>query len=99
MVSYTPPQNLPPIEELPDSDDRLVDNELQIIVPTLLRVLLGWLWSDHADWFFGVNMGIFHTTGENPRIPIIPDALLSLGVERTIQVFGRPSYIRPPARI
>ncbi|MBE9114848.1 Uma2 family endonuclease [Lusitaniella coriacea LEGE 07157] len=93
MVRYHPPQNLPPIEELPDSDDRPVDNELQIIVPTLLRVILNWLWADRKDWFFGVNMGIFHTTGENPRVPIVPDALLSLGVEHTVQPFGRPSYI------
>jgi Uma2 family endonuclease len=63
MVNYNPLQSLPSSEELPDSDDTPVDHELQTIVPTLLRVILNWLWGDRLDWFFGVNMGVYHTTG------------------------------------
>jgi len=44
MVQYNPPQYLPSAEELPDSDDTPVDNELQIPVPALLTgVLNNWL--------------------------------------------------------
>ncbi len=49
---YNPLQYLPSAEELPDSDDTPVDNELQILVPTLLRGILAWLWSERQDWFF-----------------------------------------------
>jgi Uma2 family endonuclease len=93
MVNYNPLQNLPSSDELPDSDDTPVDNELQILVPTLLRAILNWLWGDRNDWFFGVNMGIYHTTGKNPRIPIVPDGFLSLGVERRKGLYGRKSYV------
>jgi Uma2 family endonuclease len=101
MVNYIPPQNLPSSDELPDSDDTPVDNELQILVPTLLRAILNWLWGDSLrdssasrnDWFFGVNMGVYHTTGKSPRIPIVPDGFLSLGVERQKGQYGRKSYV------
>lgn len=93
MVNYNPLQNLPSSHELPDSDDTPVDSELQILVPTLLRGILDWLWGDRNDWFFGVNMGLYHTTGKNPRIPIVPDGFLSLGVERRKEPHGRKSYV------
>ncbi|MDP8964440.1 MAG: Uma2 family endonuclease [Cyanobacteriota bacterium] len=93
MVNYNPLQSLPSSEELPDSDDTPVDHELQTIVPTLLRVILNWLWGDRLDWFFGVNMGVYHTTGKNPRVPIVPDGFLSLGVERLKNGKLRPSYV------
>jgi Uma2 family endonuclease len=38
-------------------------------------------------------MGIYHTTGTNPRIPIVPDGFLSLGVERLKGDKLRLSYI------
>jgi hypothetical protein len=41
MVQYNPLQYLPSAEELPDSDDTPVDNELQILIPILLRAILG----------------------------------------------------------
>ena len=64
MLNYNPLQYLPSAEELPDSDDTPVDdtpvdNELQILVPTLLRAILAWLWSERSDWFMGVNMGVY----------------------------------------
>lgn len=86
---YNPLQYLPSAEELPDSDDTPVDNELQILVPTLLRGILAWLWS-RQDWFFGVNMGVYY----EPKEPaIVPDGFLSLGVERRKSERGRLSYV------
>jgi Uma2 family endonuclease len=93
MVNYNPLQNLPSSDELPDSDDTPVDHELQAIIPTMLRVILNWLWGSRLDWFFGVNMGVYHTTGKNPRVPIVPDGFLSLGVERLKVGKLRPSYV------
>ncbi|MGB5594754.1 MAG: Uma2 family endonuclease [Crocosphaera sp.] len=84
---------LPDASELPDSDDTPVDNELQILVPTLLYLILNQQWKAREDWFFGVNMGIYHNTGRNPRIPIVPDGFLSLGVPRRQGLYGRSSYI------
>lgn len=93
MVKYNPLQYLPSAEELPDSDDTPVDNEFQNLIPNLLLAILTLIWQEREDWFFGVDMGIYHTTGENPRIPIVPDGFLSLGVPRRKGEKGRPSYI------
>ncbi len=42
------------------------------------------------DWFFGIDMGIYH----HPDKPaIVPDAFLSLGVERFYDEELRPSYV------
>jgi Uma2 family endonuclease len=79
MVQYNPLQYLPSAEELPDSDDTPVDNELQILIPILLRAILALLWADRMDWFFGVNMGVYY---EPDKSAIVPDGFLSLGVER-----------------
>ncbi len=38
-------------------------------------------------------MGIFHTTGSSPRVPIVPDGFLSLGVTRRKNDKLRPSYV------
>jgi len=43
MIQYNPLQHLPTAEELPDSDDTPVDNELQILIPNLLRAILALL--------------------------------------------------------
>ncbi len=79
MVQYNPLQYLPSAEELPDSDDTPVDNELQILIPILLRAILALLWANRMDWFFGVNMGVYY---EPDKSAIVPDGFLSLGVER-----------------
>ncbi len=73
---------LPSTEELPCSDETPVDNEGQNLLPNLLLFLLKHLWADRMDWFFGVDMAIYHTTGVSPRVPVVPDAFLSLGVDR-----------------
>ena len=79
MVQYNPLQYLPTAEELPDSDDTPVDNELQILIPILLRAILALVWAERRDWFFGVNMGVYY---EPDKSAIVPDSFLSLGVER-----------------
>lgn len=86
-------ESLPNSSELPDSDDTPVDSELQILVPTLLYDILSEKWNKRTDWFFGINMGIYHTTGKNPRIPIVPDGFLCMGVKQWKQPYGRTSYV------
>ncbi|MBV8885394.1 MAG: Uma2 family endonuclease [Chroococcidiopsidaceae cyanobacterium CP_BM_RX_35] len=93
MVQYNPLQYLPSAEELPDSDDTPVDNELQTLVPNLLRFILGWLWAERFDWFFGINMGVYYPTAPNPRVAVVPDAFLCLGVERSRGERLRRSYV------
>jgi Uma2 family endonuclease len=84
MVQFDPNQRLPTSDELPDSDDLPVDNELQTLVPNFLRFILSFVWSTRLDWFFGVNMGVYHTTGINLRVPVVPDGFLSLGIDRLL---------------
>lgn len=92
MVEFDPIY-LPNSAELPDSDDIPVDNEDQNFIPNLLDGILRLFWQDRSDWFFGVDMGIYQTTGINPRIPVVPDGFLSLGVERRKKGLSRPSYV------
>jgi Uma2 family endonuclease len=90
MLTYDPLGCLPSSEELPDSDDDPVDNELQDLIPGLLRAILALHWNDRWDWFFGVDMGVYY----DPEIPpVVPDGFLSLGVERMIDEDLRPSYV------
>ncbi|TBR57774.1 hypothetical protein B4U84_17545 [Westiellopsis prolifica IICB1] len=90
MLDYNPLNCLPSSEELPDSDDTPVDNELQDLIPGLLKVILALLWSDRWDWFFGVDMGIYYDPNESA---IVPDGFLSVGVERFIDEDLRLSYV------
>jgi len=90
MLHYNLPRHLPSAEELPDSDETPVDNELQDLIPGLLKAILLILWADRMDWFFGIDMGIYY----HPDKPaIVPDGLLSLGVERFYDEELRPSYV------
>ncbi|KAM3101527.1 Uma2 family endonuclease [Phormidesmis sp. 146-12] len=90
MLEYNPLHCYPSSEELPDSDDTPVDNELQDLIPTLLKLILGYLWKDRMDWFFGVDMGIYY----DPELPaVVPDGFLSLGVDRIIDEDLRLSYV------
>ncbi|MEN9224736.1 MAG: Uma2 family endonuclease [Thermostichus sp. DRC_bins_24] len=86
-------QHLPSSEELPCSDETPVDNEDQNWIPNLLLFLLEYIWKDRQDWYFGVDMGIYHTTGSNLRVPVIPDGFLSLGVPRRKEKGSRNSYV------
>lgn len=69
--------NLPSSAELPDSDDIAVDNEDQNLIPNVLLFLLNFIWAQRQNWFFGVDMGLYHTTGAHPRVPIVLDGFLS----------------------
>jgi Uma2 family endonuclease len=86
-------KNLPTSDELIGSDDTPVDNEDQNFVPNVLLFLLEHLWKTRNDWYFAVDMGVYHTTGVSPRVPVIPDGFLSLGVERRKGGTSRKSYI------
>ena len=90
MLNYNPLHCLPSAEDLPDSDYIPVDNELQDLIPGLLKAILAWLWTSRMDWFFGVDMGIYY----DPELPpIVPDGFLSLGVERVFDENLRLSYV------
>ena len=90
MLNYNPLHCLPSSEELPDSDETPVDNELQDLIPGLLKAILALIWAERRDWFFGVDMGIYY----DPKKPaIVPDGFLSLGVERFIDETLRLSYV------
>lgn len=90
MAQYDPLSCLPSAAELPDSDDTPVDNELQNLIPNLLQAILALAWSDRVDWFFGIDMGIYHTPSQPP---IVPDGFLSMGVDRFVDEEGRLSYV------
>jgi Uma2 family endonuclease len=90
MLEQRFPGYLPSAEDLPDSDETPVDNELQELIPGLLKSILLMLWEARQDWLFAINMGIY-TDPDQP--PIVPDAFLSLGVERCYDEELRPSYV------
>ena len=92
LLNYNPRHCLPSAEELPDSDDTPVDNEIHILVPQVLQIILATLWSDRMDWYFGINMGIYYDP-ENPTDVIVPDGFLSIGVPRIIDEDLRLSYV------
>ncbi len=91
MLQQNPLKPLPTEEDLLETDNQPVDNELQLLIPTLLRAILLLAWGDRTDWFFAANMGVYY----DPNEPAIgPDAFLSLGVPR-IRPNGQPrlSYV------
>ncbi|MFB2977426.1 Uma2 family endonuclease [Microseira sp. BLCC-F43] len=90
LLDYNPLHCLPSSEELPDSDDTPVDNQLQHLIPTLLEAILALIWAERQDWYFGVDMGIYYHENEPA---IVPDGFLSLGVERFIDEQLRLSYV------
>ena len=51
-----------------------------------------WVWK-LVVIVFAVDMGVYHTTGANPRVPVVPDAFLSLGVDLKKGEKSRRSYI------
>ncbi len=92
MVQSDPRLQLPTSAELACSDDTPVDNEDQNFIPNSLLFLLEFIWAERNDWFFGIDMGIYHTTGVSPQVPVVPDGFLSLGVERRKDGRSRSSY-------
>lgn len=92
MLSSELKAALPTTSELPCSDDIPVDNEDQNLLPNILLFLLQSIWQERMDWYFGVDMAIYHTTGVSPQVPVVPDAFLSLDVERKKDGKSRRSY-------
>jgi Uma2 family endonuclease len=82
MVNADLSIHLPSGEELPCSDDTPVDNEDQNFLPNYLLFLLELIWTERDDWYFGVDMAVYHTAGVSPKVPVVPDGFLSLGVPR-----------------
>jgi Uma2 family endonuclease len=81
---------LPTAEELPDSDDKPVESELQELVSGLLKTILLDIWRDRTNWIFGLDLGFYY----DPDQPAIaPDGFLSLGVEEVGEDYLRPSYV------
>jgi Uma2 family endonuclease len=90
MLDYSLRKSLPTAQDLPDSDDTPVDNELQELIPHLLKSILAMIWSDRWDWYFGIDMGIYY---DPEKSAIVPDGFLSLGVPRIKDENLRPSYV------
>ena len=90
ILHYNPSDRLPSAKDLLDSDETPVDNELQDLIPGLLKAMLALMWPERMDWFFGVDMGIYH----HPKKPaIVPDGFLSIGVPRILDTNLRLSYV------
>ncbi len=92
LLNYNPRHCLPSAEDLPDSDDTPVDNELQDLIPHVLKDILALIWAERMDWFFGVDMGIYYNPDE-PSTAIVPDSFLTVGVPRIIDSDLRLSYV------
>ena len=90
VAEALPKLYLPSSSELPSSDDTPVDNEDQNFIPNFLLFLLENIWAERQDWYFGVDMGVYYNPYE-PAPAIVPDAFLSLGVQRR-KPTGRLSY-------
>jgi Uma2 family endonuclease len=93
MVQFDPLLRLPTSDELPDSDDTPVDNEIQNLIPNLLLAVLALVWRDRQDWFLGVDMGIYYFYEQVRQPVLIPDGFLSVGVQRGKGDRGRLSYV------
>jgi Uma2 family endonuclease len=90
LLDYNPLHCRPSAEELPDSDDSPVGNQLQHLIPTLLEAILALIWAERQDWYFGVDLGVYYDENEPA---IVPDGFLSLGVVRFIDEQLRLSYV------
>ncbi len=90
MVQYNPLQFLPTEEELPETDHKPVDSQLQVLIASLLDDILSWVFRHRTDWFWGINMGVYY---DLQKPPIVPDGFLCLGVERLVKQGGRLSYV------
>jgi Uma2 family endonuclease len=81
---------LPTADELPDSDDKPVDSELQELIPGLLKSILLDQWRGRSNWLFGIDLGLYY----DPDQPCIaPDGLLCLGIRDAIDENLRSSYV------
>jgi Uma2 family endonuclease len=84
MFQYKPQTYYSSSEELPNLPETPLDNELQYLIPGMLKGILALNWIDRFDWFFGIHIGIYYDseTLSSETESILPDGFLSLGVER-----------------
>jgi len=91
MLKYLEPLDwLPTAEDLPESDEKPVDSELQRLVADLLRNILVGIFKGRTDWFFGIDMGVYYSPDEPA---IAPDGFLSVGVKSVKTKGLRTSYV------
>jgi Uma2 family endonuclease len=93
MVTIPYEYRLPTAEELPDSDETPVDNELQNDIPNILLNLLTGIWGNRTDWFWGVDMCIYYESNIYETKSIVPDGFLALNVKPRPDRGGRLSYV------
>jgi Uma2 family endonuclease len=86
------PDGLPTAEDLPCSDDKPVDSELQELIPGLLKMILLDLWKDRTDWLFSIDMAFYYKP-KDKSTNIAPDGLLSLGLKSPPDENLRSSYV------
>jgi hypothetical protein len=85
------PPGLPTADDLPCSDGKPVDSELQDLLPSLLQAILFDLWRGRPrDWLFSSDMGFYHSP-DQPAIS--PDGMLSLGIDPVPDENLRSSYV------
>ncbi|MGB7084235.1 MAG: Uma2 family endonuclease, partial [Phormidesmis sp.] len=82
MAQFDPKNHLPDGTEPPSSDNSSIDKKEQNLLPNILLFSLNTIWAERKDWFLGVNMEVHHRAGARSRVPVVPDAFLSLGVPR-----------------
>ncbi|MCY7408356.1 MAG: Uma2 family endonuclease [Alkalinema sp. CAN_BIN05] len=91
MLKYLEPLDwLPTAEDLPESDEKPVDSELQRLLADLLRNMLAGIFKGRTDWFFGIDMGVYYSPDEPA---IAPDGFLSIGVKSVKTKGLRTSYV------
>ena len=90
MLDYNFPTNSPSAEERPNLYQTSVDRELQELITGLLKAILLIIWAERMDWFFAIQMGIYQ---DSDQPAIVPDAFLSLDIERFYHEELRPSYL------
>ena len=96
MLLYDLPsqKRLPTAAELPHTDDRPVESDLQSKIANLLRDVLYLIWGSRNDWFFGIDIGLYYDPYAPSIASIAPDGFLSLGVEGDKGGENlRPSYV------
>ena len=87
---YKIQKRLPTMEELPYTDNKPVDSELQDLISHLLKDILALLWANRNDWFFGIDVGWYY---DPDKSAIAPDGFLCLGVPAVREPNLRLSYV------
>ncbi len=92
IEDFTFPDGLPTAEDLPCSDDKPVDSELQELIPGLLKTILLDLWRDRRGWLFSIDMAFYYQP-KNTSVSIAPDGMLSIGLADPPDENLRSSYV------